>query len=205
MEAVTGPWLEWGVAALTLPGQGESGDRYVVRPLANGVLVAVMDGLGLGEEAAVAAKGAVATLERHADESVIALVRRCHENLRATRGVVMSLASFNGFDGTMTWLGVGNVGGTLVRADPEVKPNSEFLLLRGGVIGGQLPPLQGSIISLMPGDTLILHTDGIRVPTLYEIAPGTPPQQIAGWILETYAKGTDDALVLVGRYIGNAP
>lgn len=193
------------MAATTLPGQVESGDRYVVSLLANDVLVAVVDGLGHGEEAAAAAKGAIATLERHADESVITLMRRCHEDLRGTRGVVMSLALFKAADGTMTWTGVGNVEGVYIRADPMVKPSSEFLLLRGGVIGGQLPLLHASTISLMPGDMLILHTDGVRAPALREIPLSNPPGEIASWILKHYAKGTDDALVLVGRHTGRAP
>jgi serine phosphatase RsbU (regulator of sigma subunit) len=204
MEAVTGPVVEWGVAAKMLTGQRESGDRYLVSPLPHGVLAAVMDGLGHGEEAAESARLTLATLERHAEESVIALVRRCHDNLKAMRGVVMSLAAFNRGDETMTWMGVGNVEGLLIHADPVVNPHAETLLLRGGVIGGQLPPLRAAIIALMPGDTLILHTDGIRVPSLHEIALGDPPQRIADWILDKHAKGTDDALVLVGRYNGKA-
>jgi len=200
-----GPLIEWGVASLTLPGQDESGDRYIVRPLPAGVLVAVVDGLGHGDEAAAAAKSAVAWLEYHAHESVITLMKRCHESLRATRGVVMSLASFNGLDETITWLGVGNVEGTLVRVDPDARPTSESLLLRGGVIGRQLPPLRASIIPVMRGDTLLFYTDGVRPPSLEELALGSPPQQIADRILADYAKGTDDALVVVTRFNGQVP
>jgi negative regulator of sigma-B (phosphoserine phosphatase) len=205
MEAVTSSVLEWGVAAMTLTGQGESGDRYVVSLLPDGVLVAVMDGLGHGDDAAAAARVAAATLEHDAEESVIALARRCHDNLRATRGVVMSLAAFNRRDETMTWMGVGNVEGTLIHADRAVKPQSEVLLLRGGVIGRQLPSLQASIVGVLPGDTLILHTDGIRAPALSDMSAGDVPQRMASRILEKYAKGTDDALVLVGRYNGKVP
>src|SRR5205814_9273794 len=61
--------IEWGVASLALPGEAESGDRHLVKPVGTGVLVAVVDGLGHGAEAASAAKAAVAALERHATES----------------------------------------------------------------------------------------------------------------------------------------
>jgi hypothetical protein len=39
---------------------------------------------------------AAATLETDDPDSVLTLVERCHESLRKTRGVAMSLVSFNG-------------------------------------------------------------------------------------------------------------
>lgn len=196
--------LEWGVAALTLPGQAESGDRHLVEPFRGGMLVAVVDGLGHGDEAAAAARTAVTALERHAEQPVISLLKTCHEHLRSTRGVVLSVASFNGVDGTMTWLGVGNVEGWLVRADPGAIPHYESLLLRGGVVGGQLPPLYASIIAITPGDTLIFATDGIDGDFGRSLTASDPPQRTADRILAHHAKRTDDALVLVARYVGQA-
>src|SRR5712692_7135198 len=112
---MSGHLLEWGVATLPMPGEKESGDLHLVEPFRNGALVAVMDGLGHGAEAAVAARNAVETLKAHPDESVINLLNRCHESLRTTRGVVLGIAAFNAVEGTMTWLGVGNIEGMLFR------------------------------------------------------------------------------------------
>ena len=111
------PLLEWSVATRTMSGEIECGDAHLVVELPGGALVAVVDGLGHGREAAVAAREAVATLTQHADEPVVPLLQRCHGQLRATRGVVMTLASFRAADATMTWLGVGNVEGFLLRAN----------------------------------------------------------------------------------------
>ena len=47
----------------------------------------------------------LAVLKENVQEPIIALVRRCHEELRATRGVVMSAAAFNVEYGLMTWQG----------------------------------------------------------------------------------------------------
>lgn len=194
--------IDWGMASTALAGEAESGDRCVVQPTPSGVLVAVVDGLGHGQEAAAAAKLAAATVERHAAELPISLLRRCHERLRTTRGVVMSLASLNGTEGTMTWLGVGNVEGLLLRADPQVTPAQESLLLRRGVVGGRLPSLSASIIPLARGDTLVFATDGIRNGFHQGLNVNDPPQQIARRILAQHQLGTDDALVLVARYLG---
>ncbi len=205
METVEQPVLEWGLATLALPGHVESGDRHVVQPFPNGVLVAAVDGLGHGEEAAAAAKLAVSILERHAQEEVITLLRRCHEALRGTRGVVMSVASFRAPDSMLTWLGVGNVEGLLLREAADSALRHEALVLRGGVVGAELPPLRVSVIPVMRGDMLIFATDGIREGFTERLALSDPPQELADRILARHAKGTDDALVLVARYAGWGP
>jgi serine/threonine protein phosphatase PrpC len=195
--------IEWGVATLTLSGQTESGDRYVVKPESNSVLVAVVDGLGHGAEAAAAAEAAVEQLEKYAHETIISLVNRCHTELQKTRGVVMNLASFDGQDNTMTWLSVGDVEGMLLRADAQANPQREAVLQRGGVVGYQLPSLSAVVIPVIPGDTLIFATDGVNSGFTDGLNLSNSPQQIADHILAKFNKGTDDALVLVARYVGD--
>jgi serine phosphatase RsbU (regulator of sigma subunit) len=195
------PLIESGIACLTMPGQSQSGDRHLVHPYINGLLVAVVDGLGHGEQAAVAADLAVTTLINHAHESVVTLLKRCHNVLRDTRGVVMSLASFNEPDRTLTWMGIGNVEGLLLRAEGSLHSRHEYLLLRGGVVGDQLPSLSASIIPLMRGDTLVFTTDGIRGGFAKDLSPNDPPQVMAEQILAKYSKDLDDALVLVVRLL----
>src|SRR5437867_365164 len=48
--------VHWAVATLALEGERESGDLHLVQPVTDGVLIAVVDGLGHGEEAAAAAR-----------------------------------------------------------------------------------------------------------------------------------------------------
>ena len=143
-----------------------------------GALVAVVDGLGHGELAAVPAETAIEVLERHAREPVVTLIQRCHERLRGTRGAVMSLASFREADSRMTWLGVGNVVGVLLRADPNGVPRQEYLSLRGGVVGDQLPRLDASVIPVARGDTLILASDGVRRDFIGSLRLGESPQRL---------------------------
>lgn len=193
--------VEWGLAAHTLAGNQESGDRHLVHPFARGALLAAVDGLGHGEEAAVAARIAVSTIESHWDESVISLLQRCHEALSWTRGAVISLASYNDDDRTLTWAGVGNVEGLVVRTLPLAAPAQEVLLLRGGVVGHQLPQLYASVIPVSPGDTLVFATDGVRGDFAECVATKFAPQVLADRILAECCKQTDDALVLVTRFL----
>src|SRR5437870_3753009 len=51
------PVIDWGVATLAHAGEKESGDLHLVKQVGRGVLVAAVDGLGHGAEAAAAARG----------------------------------------------------------------------------------------------------------------------------------------------------
>ncbi len=173
------PLVDCGVAKFVLPGEDESGDRHLVCRSGKGILIAALDGIGHGEGAANAAEGAISILKENADEPVISLVELCHEKLRSTRGVVMSLAFIDLEHGLMTWLGVGNVQGALMRAGAQKGSIQEVLLLRGGVA-----------------------TDGIRVEFVEELSSREAPQRAADKILKQHSRGNDDALVLVVRLIG---
>jgi phosphoserine phosphatase RsbX len=196
------PMVEYGVAKFVLPGQGESGDQHLVRCNGGGMLVAVIDGIGHGEEAANAAKVAASILMSDPLEPVISLVERCHEQLRTTRGVVLSVASIDGAHGLMTWLGVGNVQGVLMRVDARRGDMQETLLLRGGVVGSQLPVLQATVLPIAQGDTIYFATDGVRSDFTRSLTALENPQRAADRILEQYQSGSDDALVLVARLTG---
>ncbi len=200
MEILKTPTLQWGVASAPLPGQTESGDRCLVEPFARGALVAVVDALGHGHRAAQIAAQAVDTLNRHAQDSVTALVRRCHDALRDRCGATMSLASFDWRSHQMTWLGIGNVMGLLVPRAFRAGAPVRRLLVRGGVVGGDLPDLKPTTVGVTPGDTLIVATDGIDEGFAGGLPADLAPQPLAEHILSRYAKSTDDALVLVARY-----
>jgi len=215
------PFLEWAVAAQPAHGEVESGDQYLVKPFPGGVLVAAIDALGHGAHAAAVARVVVSVLEDYAPEPVQSLMVRCHQKLRGTRGAVMSLASFDIRAGTMTWLGLGNIEGLLLRSNGATSRTRERLMLRGGVLGYNLSALRPAAISVVRKDTLVFATDGLRSnfsdrllagSLLYtQIATGTAngqsvldedPQQSANQILSEYSRGTDDALVVIARYIG---
>jgi len=194
--------VEWGAAGQAIPGQAVSGDLCFFKTFEHGALAAIVDGLGHGDEATAAARAAVSLLEEHASEPVDTLIRRCHERMLKTRGAVMTLASFNVLDGTVTCLGVGNVEALLVRADGRVKPASEFIVLAPGVVGYQLPALRASVLKLSYGDVLILASDGIHSGFDDKLGFAGTPQQIADSIMSRHYKGNDDAQTLVVRYLG---
>jgi negative regulator of sigma-B (phosphoserine phosphatase) len=196
--------FDYAVAARGLEGP-VSGDHFVAKPNARGMLVAVIDGLGHGRAAAQAAAAAATVLEAQPDEPLLRLVKRCHEALGTNaRGVAMTLTALDAGKCELDWVAVGNVDAVLLRLGEDGLREKTYVLARGGIVGHRLPPLRSTTLPLLPGDLIILATDGIRAGFERSIELAAPPQQIADRILAQHGKGTDDALVLVGRW-GAAP
>jgi phosphoserine phosphatase RsbX len=195
--------IAWGVASRALPGQPVCGDLHLVKPVADGILMAVVDGLGHGDEAVVASKRAIATLEAHSDGSLTTLVRQCHEALTKTRGVVMTVAALQPSASRLTWLGVGNVEAVVLSGGGQAKGRVDHILLRAGIVGYRLPELRASNVTVSPGDLLVFATDGVGGGLTKGLRSGDSPQRIADNILERHFKGHDDALVLVVRFLGS--
>lgn len=196
----TGPF-EWGVASHPLGFV--SGDAYMMRASPTGATLAVVDGLGHGQVAAAASRRALELLGEveHLDRAVT----RCHEGLRAGRGVVLALARLDDARGRLTWLSVGNVQGVVVRGRPGEGGSERQLMARSGVVGRRLPRLLPSVVPIEPGDLLVMATDGIH-PGFGQAVPRLDPaQQVAEAILARHRTDTDDALVLAVRYRAVSP
>jgi hypothetical protein len=114
------------------------------------------------------------------------------------------VASLNISHGLMTWLGVGNVYAVLLRGGRGLPLAEESLLLRAGVVGGQLPQLQAAVLPVNAGDAVVFTTDGVRNDFERRLAQQQSPQKAAEDILARCGKKTDDALVLVARYWGSS-
>lgn len=196
--------LEWGTATAPHPAQDVSGDVALVSRVPEGALVAVIDGLGHGHEAARAAQVARETV-REAGGDIIALAHRCHRALASTRGAAVALAYVSTSASTLTWLGVGNVEGRLITGDQRTRPPSAnaSLRLRRGLIGHQLPAIDTATLDIHRGDILILSTDGITPGFGEELDVSGSSQRIAERILAEHWTVADDGLVLVLRYLGS--
>lgn len=193
--------FEYAVASRPRREGDESGDRHLVAPIPGGALIAVVDGLGHGDEAAAAAEIAVHALSQNRTEPVPALIRRCHDACRGTRGVAMTLAIVSADAATMTWGGIGNVEGRLVR--PTAPDRAEGPLLLGGVVGYRIPQLRPIVTPLFPGDVFILSTDGVVPHYVEGLVLSDHLQPMSDRILRVHGRD-DDALVFVARWAGRA-
>ena len=197
------PFLDWAVASRPMVGQALSGDIATVLATSTRAVLAVIDGLGHGPEAAEAAEMAIRVIEQNRAEPVEALLLLAHERLSESRGVAATLAIVDGESGRMDWLGVGNVNGTVLRADEMARPRTHGVFLCRGVLGYLLPRLHVSEpLQLAPGDAIVIATDGVRGDLTNPIRPEVAVDRLAETILADQATYEDDALVLVARYRG---
>lgn len=198
-EATWPDALARGLAEAPLEPDAGSGDRAVFAACRSGAVVAVIDGLGHGARAAEAAAAAAAVLTEHAGEPLEKLLQRCHAALQRTRGAVMTIAWFDLAAGRLAWTGVGNVEARLVRAGGGDEP-AESVLIRGGVVGYNMPAVRVQTLPLHAGDLVVLATDGVAADFSGSLAAGAPPQALAERVLAEHGKASDDALVAVVRY-----
>jgi negative regulator of sigma-B (phosphoserine phosphatase) len=197
--------VEWGIAMKCRRGEATSGDLGVVTLLPEGVLVAGIDGLGHGEEAARAARKAGEVLRESPGQDLVLLVQRCHAALKGTRGAAISLAFVSPSDGGVTWLGVGNVAGRVLSGDPSATRPKGSLPLRTGVPGHELPRLATATLDMRTGDVLVLATDGVEAAFADSLDVSGSTQAISERILADHWKPLDDALVVTVRYLGVHP
>jgi phosphoserine phosphatase RsbX len=197
--------FEWSVATRCRRGEATSGDLAVVNLLPEGALVGAIDGLGHGSEAARAARLAGEVLRERPSRDLVLLAQRCHSALRGTRGAAITLAFISASEGTMTWLGVGNVEGRVLSGDRSTMRPKGSLALGSGIPGHELPRVRTATLDVRPGDLLILATDGIEAAFGDSLDLSGSTRTITERILAAHRKPSDDALVVAVRYLGVRP
>lgn len=196
--------MEWARAGRPLPSEYTSGDRGIAVDVGGGAaLFGVVDGLGHGPAAAEAALRAVDVVTRAGSERVEVLIQLCHRVLAGTRGVAMTLARVDFAANTVTWSGVGNVTADLVTKAPTGIQIRSSARLIGGIVGYRIPEIMpAQVVSVRPGDLLVMSTDGIAEDYLDHIDFSATAVAIAEGLLGKDAKETDDAMVLAARHRG---
>ena len=194
--------VEWSVAKRCRRGEATSGDLAVVAVLPGGALVAGVDGLGHGAEAARAASRAGAVVRASPGLDLVPLMQRCHIALHGTRGAAISLAFISTSAGGVTWLGVGNVEGRVVSGEPLATRPKGSLALGGGVAGYDLPAVRTAALKVRPGDVLIFATDGVDPAFADSLDVSGSTHAITERIMARHRKPMDDALVVAVRYLG---
>ncbi len=192
------PVFAWGAAGRPCGGEWESGDGYLVKVPSQTAVIAVVDGVGHGSEAARATRTALAVVDAFASAPPVELLYRCHEALRATRGVVMTVAWIDSYRRTLQWMGIGNVATTLIHGTGN--PSREHLVTRGGLLGHQIPNVAVASTPISAGDCLVFITDGVDWDPRTGAFPCSDPEDAARQLLAEHGNRDDDALAVVVRF-----
>ena len=192
-----------GVSSATAPlHEGEPcGDAALWLPAGHGGgqagLLCIVDGLGHGAPAAAAAQAVLARLRQWPDASAAplqALMAALDRALAGLRGAAVGLVQLGG--GVLRHAGVGNTRMLLVRGERTVRLPSQ-----NGIVGGGLPArLQVAEHDVLPGDWLLLFTDGldeclslpVQLPE-WQRDPGL----LCRYVMRQHRQGRDDRGVLV--------
>ncbi|MDM4141029.1 SpoIIE family protein phosphatase [Mycobacterium sp. FLAC0960] len=187
-----------------MPSEYTCGDRGIAVDIDGAAaLFGVVDGLGHGPPAAEAALRAVDAVTRARSERIEVLIQLCHRVLAGTRGVAMTLARVDFADSTLTWAGVGNVTADVVAKAPTGIQVRSSARLAAGIVGYRIPEIRpAQVVSIRPGDLIVMSTDGIAEDYLDHIDFSASAVAIAEGLLGKDAKETDDAMVLAARHRG---
>jgi len=182
--------LKTGAFSRPYKGLSICGDSFVIEEREGEVLAAVIDGLGHGYESSVAAGRAVEVIREHADLSVGAILARCHQELRATRGAAVGVMKVTA-SGEGEFCGIGNIEVQSLNGPPP----SVFCL--AGIVGHNMRTSKVMRLAMKPGDIYCLMSDGISTRgDLKSCLPG-PPAAVARRIVEHWGKDHDDATALI--------
>lgn len=184
--------------SLGIPRRGEqvSGDSAAARSTGTVTQFMMADGLGHGFYAAAASGAAVAAFDRR-DGSPLQQVEQLHDSLRSTRGAAIAIAEIDLARGMLEYSGIGNIA---ARIDgPE---GTSHLPSMNGTAGHVASTLRQFSYPAPPGGLLIMHSDGISARWDLDRYPGLrhrDPAVIAAVVFRDFARGHDDATVLVAR------
>jgi hypothetical protein len=182
--------LKTGGFSRPYKGLSICGDSFVIEDRGGFVLAAVVDGLGHGYESSVAAERAVEVIRECADLSVGAILRRCHQELRVTRGAAVGVLKVEG-SGAGEFCGIGNIE---VQALQGQAP-SVFCL--AGIVGHNVRASKVMPVAMRPGDIYCLMSDGISTRGNFRSCLPGPPEAVARRIVEHWGKDHDDATAVV--------
>lgn len=186
-----------GGVCLPLAGETESGDAWAVVRQRREIGLLMVDGLGHGPEAAKAAKAAIDAMTLQPGLRPAEQMEVCHTALRPTRGAALAIALLDPELRQLRFAGVGNIGACIVDGGPRRQ-----LVSHNGIVGHNMRKVQEFTLPCAPGALVILASDGITTQWDLEQHPGLvacDPAIIAAVLLRDYARGRDDASVLVQR------
>lgn len=202
-----GPDRALDVGGISVPAVplDANGDGWAMGFDDRGCAVVVVDGLGHGPNAHDAAQAALAALADTGDFDTGAWLTRAHDAMRSTRGGVAAVARVDVVRGVVEFAGVGNVSGGAV-ASGSVKG----LASRPGLLGTEhrLPSTQVVEVPWRRGSTLVLWSDGLRSGVRLDDPPelfGHDPAVVAAALHRDFARGNDDATVVVVQERGGRP
>ncbi|PJE99354.1 hypothetical protein CUT44_05240 [Streptomyces carminius] len=188
----------WDVGAVRLPARGEKhcGDAHAVAATGDALTALVVDGLGHGASAAEAARSALRSFRTAPDRPLTEIITSLHRALRHTRGAAAGVLRLH--SDRAEYCGIGNIRAALLSGGGV----DHRLTGQPGIVGWNVPTPRTRTLTLRPGTTIVLHSDGVeshwdRDPSSF--LPRLPPPLLAAALAHGHRRFRDDATVLAAQ------
>lgn len=188
------------VKSLLVPKLHEEvcGDGYAVVHRQSKTKILFGDGLGHGKFAAEAMAAAADFFLTCEDEEPVAILKQMHESVRRTRGLVATVVTFDRQAAEWQICGIGNIS-TRMYTGVEYRSYMAY----NGTVGLNIPnSMKASFIPVEKNQHLIMCSDGITTRWQFNKFPYVfkyDPMLVAGSIYKDFARGSDDASVLIAK------
>lgn len=187
--------LRIGISQHSLHNDPACGDIWHLALDGPRISVLVIDGLGHGEEAERAARAGEQAFALAPFATPVLALQDIHQAMTGTRGGAVAIAQVDTACDTLKFIGIGNIGASLVAAD-----KSRGLASHPGIVGGQYRKAQAFDYAQVNGQLLILYSDGLQSRWNLQDYPGLAhrhPAVIAAVLHRDFCRGRDDVTVLV--------
>ena len=178
------------------PGEKVCGDGFYIGVDRTGIRLLVGDGLGHGPEANKAVNAAINSFRYCMLQELSEVIRQIHIDVKNTRGLVGTLASFNFKEQRWRVCGVGNIHTRM-----WTSTNAKTYLPYNGIIGHNLPrTINEQACEEGADQLLLLCSDGIRTRWDMNKYPGIfryDMSILAAAIYKDHARKTDDMSVVI--------
>ncbi|MDX1952902.1 MAG: ATP-binding SpoIIE family protein phosphatase [Verrucomicrobiota bacterium] len=189
--------LRLGMVCLPMKGEVACGDNVAVHERGPVTQLLVIDGLGHGPEASKAAADGIATFQANAGKPPAEILREMHLSQRKFRGAAASIAAIDKEKQEVSFCGIGNVAGVVVKAGV-----AKSLISFSGTLGAEMRTVQTIVQPFPRNALLVMHSDGLQTRWdlgSYNELQMRDPAVIAALLYRDFQRGRDDVTVLVAK------
>ena len=192
-----GDSLELGAISVAMRGELECGDTWALAADGARHALLLVDGLGHGTFAAVAATAAAVAFAEAPLVAPEETMRTLHRKLAGTRGAAAACALLDTGGTQLQYAGVGNISGTLVQGETQ-----RGLMSYNGTLGVRLTRARQLEYPWSAHSVLVLHSDGLSARWSLAAYPGLLARHaavVAAVLYRDQVRDRDDATIVVAR------
>ncbi|WP_020589217.1 SpoIIE family protein phosphatase [Desulfobacter curvatus] len=194
----SGQSIDFHIEKKALTGEpDECGDIGFIKTYDNFCFLALVDVLGHGKPAAQVALLSKDYLAQNYTKQLTDIINGLHGCLRGTRGAVVAACRLDIDTGILQYSGMGNIHLRLFGT------RQETLVTKDGIVGYMIPSPVQAQTRLLPGDILVMTSDGIKEHFDLNAYPGITTGQardICNKFITCLGKGSDDLSCIALRF-----